>query len=189
MNRCEWCKSSSIYIDYHDKEWGVPQHENKMLYEQLCLEGLQAGLSWIVVLKKREHLRQAFQNFNPEKIAQFNRRDVQKLMNNKDIIRSKMKIEGIITNARAWIKIMESGNETFHDLLWKYVNFEVQTNQWRNASEIPTKNQQSRMMAKELKQRNFKFVGAIICYAFMQATGMINDHLATCFRHNQIKNF
>ena len=187
MPRCAWCGDDPIYVDYHDTEWGIPDHDDQSLYEKLCLDGFQAGLSWIIILKKRDNFRKAFNNFNPEKIAQFSKRDINRLLADRSIVRSKSKIEGAVANARAWLKVMEAGRGAFDNFLWKHVNYKTIVNKWETDYQVPTTSKESESMAEDLKNHGFKFVGPTICYAFMQATGMINDHITTCFRHKQIK--
>jgi DNA-3-methyladenine glycosylase I len=167
-------------VDYHDNEWGVAEHDDQALYEKLCLDGFQAGLSWIIVLKKRDNFRAAFDNFDPEKVAKYGKRRVNLLLKDAGIIRSQSKINGVIANAKAWLEIMEQGAGSFDAFLWKHVNYKTVVNKWKTDSQIPTSTKISAAMAKDLKKHNFKFVGPTICYAFMQATGMVNDHITTC---------
>lgn len=180
MTRCLWCGDDPIYVDYHDNEWGVPEHNDNFLYEKLCLDGFQAGLSWIIVLKKRENFRHAFDNFDPEIVAGYGKREVSRLLQNAGIIRSQTKINGVIENAKAWLTIMEGGKGSFDRFLWKHVDHKTITNSWKTNSQIPTQTPSSEEMAKDLKKHHFKFVGPTICYAFMQATGMVNDHIVGC---------
>ena len=187
MSRCVWCGDDPIYVAYHDTEWGVPEHDDQALYEKLCLEGFQAGLSWIIVLKKRDNFRKAFKNFAPEKVARFGKRDLNRLLNDTGIIRSKAKIEGAIANAKAWLEIMEQGDGSFDDFLWKHVNHKTIVNKWKTDAQIPAQTKESEAMAKDLKRHGFKFVGPTICYAFMQAVGMVNDHVVSCPRHKELK--
>ena len=183
MARCVWCGDDPIYVAYHDDEWGVPEHDDQALYEKLCLDGFQAGLSWIIVLKKRDNFRIAFDNFNPEKIARYGKRKINQLLKDAGIIRSKSKINGAIANAKAWLEIMEKGRGAFDGFLWKHVNHKTIVNKWKTDSQIPASTPISEAMAKDLKKHGFKFVGPTICYAFMQAVGMVNDHIVTCPRH------
>lgn len=178
--RCTWCGDDPIYVAYHDDEWGVPEHDDRALYEKLCLDGFQAGLSWIIVLKKRENFRNAFDNFDPEKVARYGKRHVNRLLKDAGIIRSKAKINGAIANAKAWLKVMEGGKGSFDDFLWKHVDYSTIKNRWKTDSQIPASTSISGAMAKDLKKHDFKFVGPTICYAFMQAVGMVNDHVVTC---------
>ena len=180
MSRCTWCGNDAIYVDYHDNEWGVAEHDDQALYEKLCLDGFQAGLSWIIVLKKRDNFRAAFDNFDPEKVAKYGKRRVNLLLKDAGIIRSQSKINGVIANAKAWLEIMEQGAGSFDAFLWKHVNYKTVVNKWKTDSQIPTSTKISAAMAKDLKKHNFKFVGPTICYAFMQTTGMVNDHITTC---------
>lgn len=176
--RCHWCGTDPLYVAYHDNEWGKPSHDDRYLFAMLCLEGMQAGLSWITILKKREHYYKVFENFDPEKIAKFDEKKVNELMQDAGIIRHRGKIEAIINNAKAYLKIVET--QPFNAYLWNMVDNKVQENRPINFSEIPTKTELSDKMAKQLKKDGFKFVGSTICYAFMQAVGMVNDHVASC---------
>jgi DNA-3-methyladenine glycosylase I len=185
--RCWWCGVDPIYVAYHDKEWGVPELDDRALFEKLILDGFQAGLSWITILKKREAFRKAFHNFNPNRIAQFNARDIKRLMGNTGIIRSKSKIESSIGNAKAWLKIMEGGKGSFRDFLWQHTSHRTKQNQFKQKQHVPTETKESRAMSKALKKAGFKFCGPTICYAFMQAVGMTNDHLVSCPRHAAVK--
>jgi DNA-3-methyladenine glycosylase I len=180
MARCTWCGTDPIYVDYHDNEWGVPEHNDSALYEKLCLDGFQAGLSWIIVLKKRENFRNAFDGFDPEKVARYGKRQVNRLLKDAGIIRSQTKINGAIANAKAWLEIMGDGKGSFDGFLWKHVNHKTIVNKWKTDSQIPASTKTSEAMAKDLKKHNFKFVGPTICYAFMQAVGMVNDHITSC---------
>jgi DNA-3-methyladenine glycosylase I len=164
----------------------VPEHDDQALYEKLCLDGFQAGLSWIIVLNKRENFRNAFDNFDPEKIARYGKRQVNRLLKDAGIIRSQAKINGAIENAKAWLEIMENGAGSFDSFLWKHVNFKTIVNKWKTDSKIPTSTPISEAITKDLKKHNFKFVGPTICYAFMQAIGMVNDHVIGCPRHSQL---
>ena len=186
MQRCLWCGDDPTYVAYHDTEWGVPEHDDRALYEKLCLDGFQAGLSWIIVLKKRNNFRAAFDDFNPEKVAQYGKRQLNRLLNNAGIIRSQAKINGAIANAKAWLEIMEQGKGSFDDFLWKHVNQQIIVNRWKTDEQIPASTLISEAMAKDLKKHNFKFVGPTICYAFMQAIGMVNDHVVSCPRYREV---
>ena len=188
IQRCLWCGDDPIYVAYHDTEWGVPEHNDQALYEKLCLDGFQAGLSWIIVLKKRENFRAAFDDFDPEKIARYGKPQVNRLLKDAGIIRSQAKINGAITNAKAWLEIMEQGNGSFDHFLWKHVNHQTIINRWKSDKQIPTSTLASEAMAKDLKKHNFKFVGPTICYAFMQAVGMVNDHVLECPRHDEVQS-
>ena len=173
-------------MNYHDQEWGVPEHDDKALYEKLCLDGFQAGLSWIIVLKKRDNFRNAFDDFDPEKIAKYGKRKVNRLLKDAGIIRSQSKINGAIANAKAWLKIMEKGKGSFDDFLWKHVDYKPIINRWKTSVQIPVSTSISEIMTKDLKKQNFKFVGPTICYAFMQAVGMVNDHVVSCPRYKEV---
>lgn len=185
MKRCAWCTSDPLYQSYHDKEWGVPLLDNQKLFEMLNLEGMQAGLSWLTILKKREYFRQAFAHFDAEKIAKFNDQKIAQLLQNPGIIRNRLKIAAIITNARAYLAIQEKNN--FKDFLWQFTDHRSVQPHRKSSAEIPTSNSVSDQMAKALKQQGFKFVGTTICYAFMQAVGIINDHTIDCFRYAELK--
>ncbi len=182
MQRCGWVTQDSLYIDYHDNEWGIPQKSGEKLFEMLCLEGQQAGLSWITVLKKRENYRAAFHQFNPQKVAEMQADDVEKLLQNAGIIRHRGKIEAIITNARAWVA-MEQNGESFSDFIWGFVDHQPVINSPETLSAVPASTPVSEAMSKALKKRGFKFVGSTICYAFMQACGLVNDHVVSCACH------
>ena len=186
MDRCMWCGDDPLYVAYHDDEWGVPEHDDQALYEKLCLDGFQAGLSWIIVLKKRDNFRTAFDNFDPEKVARYGKRQVNRLLKDVGIIRSQAKINGAIANAKAWLEIMEKGRGSFDDFLWKHINHKTIVNKWEVDSQIPTSTPISEAMAKDLKKHNFKFVGPTICYAFMQAVGMVNDHIVNCPQYKKL---
>ncbi len=184
--RCHWVNEDPLYLAYHDKEWGVPLKDDQKLFELLLLEGAQAGLSWYTVLRKRENYRRAFDNFDPEKIARYDARKRKALMNDAGIIRNRLKIEAATVNARAVLKILERG-ESFTDFLWKHVDGIPKQNRWKRQTEVPASTSESDRMSRELKSHGFKFVGTTICYAFMQASGMVNDHLIGCFRYPEVK--
>ncbi|AZI89647.1 DNA-3-methyladenine glycosylase I [Kosakonia sp. CCTCC M2018092] len=179
MQRCGWVTQDPLYLDYHDNEWGVPQREGKKLFEMICLEGQQAGLSWITVLKKRENYRHAFHNFDTQRVAAMTRQDVDSLLQNAGIIRHRGKIEAIIGNARAYLAMEENG-ESFSDFIWGFVDNQPQIAHASLLAEIPTSTPVSDALSKALKKRGFKFVGSTICYAFMQACGLVNDHVVGC---------
>jgi DNA-3-methyladenine glycosylase I len=185
--RCWWCGIDPIYVAYHDKEWGVPELDDRALFEKLVLDGFQAGLSWITILKKRDAFRKAFHNFDPNRIAKLNARDVKRLLGNAEIIRSKSKIQSSIGNAKAWLKIMEDGKGSFRDFLWQHANHRTQQNRFKQKQDVPTETEESRAMATALKKAGFRFCGPTICYAFMQAVGMTNDHLVSCPRHAAVR--
>lgn len=184
-NRCPWSNVDPLYIDYHDHEWGVPVFDDRLLFEFLILEGMQAGLSWLTILKKRENFRASFDNFNPEVIAKYNQKKFDKLMADKGIIRNRLKIQSAITNARAFIQVKnEYGN--FADYVWQFVDGKPIKNHCKSLKEVPASSVISDKLAKDLKKRGFKFVGSTICYAFMEAVGMVNDHLTDCFRYKEL---
>ena len=185
MNRCTWAVSEAM-VSYHDDEWGTPLHDERALFEFLILEGAQAGLSWETVLKKRDNYRRAFDNFDAEKVARYGARKVKQLLGNAGIIRNRLKVASAIQNAQATLNVREEFG-SFDPYIWQFVDGEPVTNRWRILEQIPAHTDQSDTMSKDLKQRGFNFVGSTICYAFMQATGMVNDHLTGCFRYEQIK--
>ncbi len=182
LNRCPWPGTDPLYVAYHDDEWGVPEHDDRALYEKLMLDGFQAGLSWITILRKREAFRRAFDDFAPEKIARYNAKRVETLMQDAGIVRNRMKIEGAIASARVWLEMMEA-EPGFSAFLWGFVDGEPIVNRHRTMNQVPAETALSRTVSKELKSRGFKFCGPTIVYAFMQATGLVNDHLTTCHRH------
>ncbi|HDX2526726.1 TPA: DNA-3-methyladenine glycosylase I [Escherichia coli] len=179
MERCGWVSQDPLYIVYHDNEWGVPETDSKKLFEMICLEGQQAGLSWITVLKKRENYRACFHQFDPVKVAAMQEEDVERLVQDAGIIRHRGKIQAIIGNARAYLQ-MEQNGEPFVDFVWSFVNHQPQVTQATTLSEIPTSTSASDALSKALKKRGFKFVGTTICYSFMQACGLVNDHVVGC---------
>ncbi len=180
--RCPWPKDDPLYIAYHDEEWGVPEFDDRALYEKLVLDGFQAGLSWIIILRKRENFRRAFDGFAPEKIARYRPNKIERLMQDAGIVRNRAKIEGAVLSARAWIEVMEK-ELGFSKLLWDFFDGEPKINRYKTMRQIPAETATSRAMSKELAGRGFKFCGPTIIYAFMQAVGMVNDHLITCHRH------
>jgi len=184
--RCPWPKDDALYIVYHDQEWGVPEYGDRALYEKLVLDGFQAGLSWITILRKRENFRRAFDGFVPEKIARYRPAKVERLMADAGIVRNRAKIEGTVRSARAWLDIMEKG-PGFSKLLWGFLDGKPKINHYKSTRQVPNETAISRAMSKELTQRGFKFCGPTIVYAFMQATGMVNDHLITCHRHDAVQ--
>jgi DNA-3-methyladenine glycosylase I len=181
--RCAWPGEDPLYRAYHDSEWGVPEYDNRALYEKLVLDGFQAGLSWITILRKRENFRRAFHGFRPEKIARYGAKDVARLLQDETIIRSRAKIEATIAGARLWLDIMEKEPGGFSELIWKHVEGKSRPNRWKQMQDIPAKTEMSEKLAKELKSRGFKFCGPVIVYAFAQAVGMVNDHIVTCHRY------
>jgi DNA-3-methyladenine glycosylase I len=187
LDRCDWLNlENKEYVKYHDKEWGVPIHNDRKLFEMLILEGVQAGLSWSTVLKKRENYRKAFDNFDYEKIATYNSKKVLELLKNEGIIRNKLKIEATIRNAAAFIKIRQEF-KTFDKYLWNFVKNQTIKNKIKTLADLPSRTEISDVISKDLKKRGMNFVGSTIIYAFMQACGMVNDHKMTCFRYGQIK--
>ncbi len=180
--RCGWSVSDPIYIKYHDEEWGVPVHDDRKLFEFLILEGFQAGLSWITILRKRENFRKAFDNFDAERIARYGKRKINSLLNDVGIIRNKLKVEAAVTNARAFLKVQEEFG-SFDKYIWQFVGYKPVKNKFKSLKEVPASTDLSDLMSKDLKKRGFKFVGTTICYAHMQATGMVNDHIITCWKH------
>ena len=183
--RCDWAGSDPLYVGYHDTEWGVPLHDDRALFEFLVLEGAQAGLSWLTILRKRENYRRAFARFDPEQVARFDRRRIQRLLADPGIIRNRQKIEAAIGNARAFLALQEEFG-SFDAYIWAYVDGKPVQNRWRRLADLPAKTPLSEAMSKDLARRGFRFVGPTICYAHMQATGMVNDHLVGCFRHPEV---
>lgn len=184
-NRCSWCGDDPLYQDYHDNEWGVPLHDERELFEFLCLEGAQAGLSWITILKKRENYQRSFDHFDAEKIAGYDDKKIAALLQDKGIVRNKLKVNAFINNARCYLAMREKG-ETLDGFFWDFVDGRPIQNRWKTPAEIPATTPLSDLVCKELKQRGFKFVGSTICYAHMQAIGMVNDHTLDCFRHQEL---
>jgi DNA-3-methyladenine glycosylase I len=182
LPRCPWPKQDPLYVAYHDNEWGVPEFDDRALFEKLVLDGFQAGLSWITILRKRDNFRRAFDGFEPEKIARYGKRKTTALMNDAGIVRNRAKIDGAVLSARGWLDVMEKG-PGFSKLLWDFVDGEPKINHFRSVRQVPAETPLSRKMSKELGSRGFKFVGPTIVYAFMQAVGMVNDHLVTCHCH------
>jgi DNA-3-methyladenine glycosylase I len=185
--RCEWCGDEPIYVAYHDDEWGLPVHDDRLLFEFLILEGAQAGLSWLTILKKRENYRKAFNAFDCERIANYTEADVARLLSDSGIVRNRLKIKSAINNARSVLGIQEEFG-SLDTYLWRYVDGVPKQNAWKSMAEFPVKTELSDMMSKDLKKRGCNFVGSTICYAFMQAVGMVNDHTTDCFRHREIKS-
>jgi len=183
--RCEWCLKHQLDQEYHDQEWGVPVYDDQTLFEFLILEGAQAGLSWYTVLVKRENYRKALDGFNPEKIAQYDASKIDELMNNSGLIRNKLKINSTITNAQAYLKIQKEYG-SFSRYIWQFVNQKPIVKSFLSLSEVPAKTAISDQMSKQLKKDGFKFVGSTICYAFMQAVGMVNDHVKSCYRYKEV---
>lgn len=185
MSRCAWCGSGKLMIGYHDKEWGVPLHNDKKLFEFLILEGAQAGLTWQTILNKRKSYRKAFDNFNPDKIAKYTKKDISELLKDVGIVRNRLKIEAAIINAKKFLEIQKEFG-SFDKYIWQSVNYKTIKNKFKSLNEIPASTKESDLMSKELKKRGFRFAGPTICYAFMQATGMVNDHLVSCFHYNEV---
>lgn len=185
MRRCPWAKND-LYIDYHDHEWGVPVHDDRLLFEFLILEGAQAGLSWETILKKRDSYREAFDHFDAKIMAGYGTKKRQRLMANAGIVRNRLKIEATIKNARSFLAVQEEFG-TFDKYIWSFVNHEPMQNAWKLMTSVPNQTAESDAISKDLKRRGFKFVGSTICYAYMQAVGMVNDHLVGCFRHAELR--
>ena len=184
-HRCIWCGSDPLYVVYHDDEWGVPVHEDETLFEFLILEGAQAGLSWITILKKRKGYRKAFANFDVQKVALFTEEKCEKLLLNPDSVRNRLKVKSAVTNAQAFMDVQEEFG-SFDEYIWRFVDGKPVVNRFKDMSDIPAKTNISDAMSKDLKKRGFKFVGSTICYAHMQATGMVNDHTVDCFRYKEV---
>lgn len=185
MKRCGWAEGSELMIAYHDREWGVPVHDDRKLFEYMVLDAFQAGLSWAIILNKREGFRQAFDDFNAEKIARYSSRKIERLLGDTGIIRNEQKIKATVTNARAFLHIQEEFG-SFDAFIWQFVGGIPRQNAWKTMRQIPPKTRESDRMSKTLKGWGLTFVGSTICYAFMQAAGMVNDHLVTCFRHAEV---
>ena len=185
LSRCPWPGQDPLYVAYHDTEWGVPEYDDRALYEKLVLDGFQAGLSWITILRKRENFRRAFDGFQPEKIARYTPKKIERLMQDAGIVRNRQKIEGAVGSARAYLDIVEKG-PGFSKLLWDFLDGKPKVNSFRSIKQVPAETPVSRAMSKELASRGFKFCGPTIVYAFMQATGMVNDHLLDCHRHKDL---
>ncbi|HEY7763744.1 MAG TPA: DNA-3-methyladenine glycosylase I [Aestuariivirgaceae bacterium] len=181
LNRCSWCGSDPLYVAYHDQEWGVPEHDDRALYEKLMLDGFQAGLSWITILRKREAFREAFDGFDPQIIARYDARKLRSLVGDARIVRNRAKIEAAVTNARVYLDLMEQ--QSFATYLWRFVEGRPKLNRFRSLQQVPAQTPIAESMSKELRGKGFRFVGPTIVYAFMQAVGMVNDHLVTCHRH------
>lgn len=182
LTRCGWCGNDPLYIKYHDTEWGVPVTEDRSLLEFLILEGAQAGLSWITILKKREAYRRAFDNFEVQKVSAYNEDRINQLLNNPGIIRNRRKIEAAVRNAQAFLKV-QAERGSFAEYLWGFVDYQPIRNNWKTLKDVPAQTVESQALSRDLQKRGFKFVGPTICYAFMQAVGMVNDHIVDCFRH------
>ncbi len=185
MDRCPWAKTD-LYVQYHDTEWGVPVHDDRLLFEFLILEGAQAGLSWVTILKKRENYRDAFDAFEPAIVAKYGEKKQKSLLSDAGIVRNRLKIEAAIQNAKMFLAVQEEFG-AFDKYIWEFVGNKSKQNAWKSIKQVPAKTSESDAMSKDLKRRGFKFVGSTICYAFMQAVGMVNDHLVGCFRHGELR--
>jgi DNA-3-methyladenine glycosylase I len=185
LRRCAWCGTDPLYVEYHDTEWGVPEWDDRALFEKLILDGFQAGLSWITILRKRDNFRRAFDDFKPEKIARYDARKRAALMKDAGIVRNRMKIDGTVASARVYLDIMDKG-PGFSNYLWNYVDGRPIDSKRKTMKQIPAATEISKIISKDLKARGFKFCGPTIVYAFMQAVGMVNDHLVTCHRHAKV---
>lgn len=183
-SRCRWAGSDPLYVDYHDTEWGVPVYDDRLLFEFLILEGAQAGLSWITILRKREHYRKVFDGFDAEKIARYDEAKIAALLSDPGIVRNRLKVNAAVTNARLYLDRMEKGS--FSDWIWSFVDGTPRLNRWARHEDVPATTAESDRLSKALKKTGFKFVGSTICYAFMQAAGLVNDHVTTCFRHPEL---
>ena len=185
MNRCDWCGSNELYVKYHDEEWGVPVHDDRKHFEFLVLESAQAGLNWLTILKKRENYRKAYDNFDYLKVSDYDENKIEELMQNEGIIRNRRKIEASVNNAKCFMEIQKEFG-SFDKYIWGFVTNQPVVNHWNNISQVPASSDLSDIVSKDLKKRGFKFLGTVIVYAHLQATGVINDHLTTCFRYEQI---
>jgi DNA-3-methyladenine glycosylase I len=184
--RCAWPGADPLYVDYHDREWGVPLHNDIKHFEFLILDGAQAGLSWITILRKRENYREAFDGFDPAKVARFDEDKIDELLGNPGIVRNRLKVRSAVTNAIAFLKVQDEYG-AFDPFIWQFVDGVTVQNSWKSMNEIPASTAQSDAMSRELKKRGFKFVGSTICYAYMQAAGLVNDHVVDCFRHGEVR--
>ncbi|UCG86091.1 MAG: DNA-3-methyladenine glycosylase I [Gemmatimonadota bacterium] len=184
-DRCEWCLGSSLMIAYHDQEWGVPVHDDRKLFEFMVLDAFQAGLSWAIILNKRSNFRRAFDDFEPATVARYTKRKVQRLLSDEGIVRNRLKIESAVNNAQRFLGIQDEWG-SFDAFIWQFVGGVPRQNHWRSVRQLPARTRQSDAMSETLKQRGFKFVGSTICYAFMQAAGMVNDHVVGCFRQAEV---
>ncbi len=184
-NRCGWAGEDPLYIDYHDREWGVPVHDDRTLFEFLILEGAQAGLAWITILRKREGYRRLFDGFDPERVARYSERKLEQLLADPGIVRNRLKVASAVTNARIFLELQQE-HGSFDSWLWGFVDGRSKKNAWKSLAQIPATTPESDRLSKELKRRGFKFVGSTICYAYMQAVGMVNDHTVDCFRYSEV---
>lgn len=185
MKRCSWCGEDQLYTKYHDEEWGVPLHDDRQLFEMINLEGAQAGLSWITILRKRENYKKAFDNFDAKKIVKYDSKKIESLLQNEGIVRNRLKVNAVVTNAKAFLEIQKEFG-SFDSYIWQFVGGKPLVNKRKTMGDVPAKAEESDAMSKDLLKRGFKFVGSTICYAFMQATGMVNDHVTDCFRYKQV---
>jgi DNA-3-methyladenine glycosylase I len=183
---CEWLNKNPLMIEYHDKEWGVPLHDDNKLFEYMILDAFQAGLSWNTIINKRDNFRKAFDNFDPVKISKYGDRKIQSLLNDAGIIRNRLKVNAAVTNAKVFLKVQREFG-TFDKYIWQFTGGKTIVNKWKTMKEIPAKTKESDAMSKDLLNKGFKFVGSTICYAFMQAAGMVNDHITTCFRYKEVQ--
>ncbi len=188
QTRCAWAGSDALYMQYHDTEWGVPVHDDRGLFEFLILEGAQAGLSWITVLRKRENYRAAFDNFDAARIAAYDTDKIASLLLNSGIVRNRLKVQSTVSNAQQYLRVQDEFG-SFDRFIWQFVDGQPRQNTWRSMIDVPASSPQSDAMSRELKRRGFNFVGTTICYALMQATGMVNDHTVDCFRHEELRHF
>ncbi|MBL8252956.1 MAG: DNA-3-methyladenine glycosylase I [Candidatus Competibacter sp.] len=186
--RCAWCGHDPLYVCYHDEEWGMPVHDDRRLFEMLVLDGAQAGLSWLTILRKRDNYRQAFDRFDPELIAGYDEQRIAQLLANPGIVRNRLKIESAINNAKAYLTLQER-HGPLGAFLWRYVDGKPKQNAWRSLAEVPARTAEAEAMSRDLKRLGFSFVGPTICYAFMQAAGMVNDHTTDCFRHRELREW
>lgn len=186
MKRCEWCGDDPLYVKYHDEVWGVPEHNDRKLFAKLCLDGAQAGLSWLTILKKEKNYYKAFDNFDPKKIAKYDQKKIDELLNNPGIVRNKLKVHAFISNAQAYLDVKKEFG-SFDKYIWQFSDYKVIDHKLKSLKGAPTTSKISDDMSKDLKKRGFKFVGSTIVYAFMQAIGMVNDHLVDCFRYKEVK--
>ncbi len=180
--RCAWAGSEPVYVDYHDREWGVPLHDDRALFEMLVLEGAQAGLSWITILRRREHYRRVFAGFDPRQVARFTPARIERLLQDPGIIRNRLKVTSAVNNAKRFLEVQDAFG-SFDAYVWQFVGGGPRVNQWKTLKEVPARTPESDVMSRDMKSRGFTFVGSTICYAHMQATGMVNDHIVDCFRH------
>jgi len=185
IKRCTWCGSDPQYVAYHDEDWGVPVYDDRLLFEMLILEGAQAGLSWLTILKKRGNYQKAFHGFDAARVACYDQKEIDRLMHDAGIVRNRLKIEAAVKNARGFLQVREEFS-SFSDYLWRYVDGKQIVNEWKNLSDIPAHTKISNQLSKDLKKRGFNFIGPTICYAFMQSIGMVNDHTTDCFRYREI---